>query len=469
MTIKRAWYTPEPTLQLAVAAIAAGALLSACGGGDDDVPAAPSGPLRIVADPSAAFTLPPGSASEYDKHLMTATANAGVAGSFAAPPAPGTASYFDPAALRKQWCFTAENAGRPEELGDRNIVAATRLFDNMWAFGLRTVLQYAIQTEDGKVFLIDTLNSGTEAQDITVPSLEAAGLSPSLLIGAMPTHGHRDHHGGASYLQSTYGIPIYLGSADADAGKSATSPFIVTPIDSGNLQPQPFSFGGTSFTILSTPGHTPGTVSGIVPVKQDGQPYKLAFWGGTAMPGDLEKARQYLDGAERLYELSEAEKVDGTMHTHPFVDGSLAKIDAMGASPAPSENAFLIGHALAMRSLAVLRECSAAKVNQLDATAVMPAWHVTTLETERVSGSPGAQVSMRATLRNGFGNLQNAGVTFTFLPSGETCTGYTDEKGQAACTTGVASGARSVTASFAQAPLEDGTVQLGSTATLALP
>lgn len=449
-------------LALTAAALGVVGLVVACGGSDDAGPAGPAGPGALLVDAASPFKLPPAGTSEYQLHLMHATANAG-AGPFTVPDAPANTALYDAASLRKQWCYTAENTGAPPDLADRTVVPATKLFDNMWAFGLRTVLQYAIQTEDGKVFLIDTLNNTSEAQTITEPSLKAVGLQPTQLIGAMPTHGHGDHHGGASYLQKTYGIPIYLGSGDVGVGANAANPFTVTPvIDSAATAPVEKVFGGTTFTVLSTPGHTPGTVSGIVPVKYKGQIYRLAFWGGTSMPNAVATARQYLDGSERLYKLSVEKKIDGTMHTHPFVDGSLAKIDALRNSPNPDRNPFLIGNSLALRSLATLRECSAAKLAQVDATARNPVWNTTTTEVTQASFAGSNAVALvSATVRNPYGWLQNGKVTFTAAPRGETCTAYTDARGEARCSLST-SGATSVRAEFAGFTLADGAVQLAS-------
>jgi glyoxylase-like metal-dependent hydrolase (beta-lactamase superfamily II) len=427
---------------------------------------APSGPLALMVDGSGAFALPAASASSYEKHLQIATANAG-AGPFGAPASPGSAAAYEPASLRKQWCYTAENAGTPAELGDRNQVAPTQMFDDVWAFGLRTVLQYGFKGPDGRVFLIDTLNNATEAATITLPGLAAMGGSGAQLIGAMPTHGHADHFGGGAYLQQNFGIPVYLGSADA-AGR----PFTVTSTPSNDLAPQDWTFGHLRTTLLSTPGHTPGTFSGVLPVTLAGKSYSVAFWGGTAMPGTTAAARQYLDGAERLYRLSDAKKVDGTIHTHPFVDGSLAKLDALRANPSlrTTANPFLIGNGLALRSLAILRECSAAKVAQLDTTAIMDAWHVTTVELDLGDRNPNAAMRMAATVRTPFGVLRNAQVKFTVAPSGESCVAYSDARGEASCkfNQSKASQSSSVTAEFVSGSLGDGSVQLGSSVTIAL-
>lgn len=457
---------------------AATAIVAGCGGGSSDSAsrstpdttpspaiASPEGPLTLVVDSAATFALPAPSATEYQKQLSIATANAGVR-PVAAPPAPGSAAFYDPAELRRQWCYTAENTGRPPELSDLTVLPPTQAFDNVWAFGPRWVLQYAFVTPGGKVLLLDTLNNTAEAQTIIDPGLVAMGFTGQQIVAAMPTHGHGDHFGGSGYLQQTYGTPIFLGSADAGVGATATPPFTVTPIDSTNLQPQSLDFDGLQTTLLSTPGHTPGTVSGVLPVRLAGQTYKLAFWGGTGMPNTLAQAQQYLDGTERLYRLAQAENVDGTLHTHPFVDGSLAKLDALRADPSLRNNAnpFLIGNALALRSYAVLRSCAAAKVAQLDATASLAAWHTTTLAAEVAAGSTG-DLTVTATLRSAYGALRDGTVTFDVQPAGTRCVAATNAQGQASCRFPAAGTVTAVTAAFEEATLADGSVELASKTT----
>ena len=41
------------------------------------------------------------------------------------------------------------------------------------------------------------------------------------------------------------------------------------------------TLGGETLTLYITPGHTPGTVSVLIPVKDRGQPHVAALWGGT--------------------------------------------------------------------------------------------------------------------------------------------------------------------------------------------
>jgi metallo-beta-lactamase class B len=54
------------------------------------------------------------------------------------------------------------------------------------------------------------------------------------------------------------------------------------------------SAGDASVQIVTTPGHTPGTLSFLFEVKDNGKPLRVAYVGGTAIPFDATAA--YYDG-----------------------------------------------------------------------------------------------------------------------------------------------------------------------------
>ena len=44
---------------------------------------------------------------------------------------------------------------------------------------------------------------------------------------------------------------------------------------------QRLTLGDTTLTMYVTPGHTPGTISTLIPVRDQGRPHLAAEWGGT--------------------------------------------------------------------------------------------------------------------------------------------------------------------------------------------
>jgi glyoxylase-like metal-dependent hydrolase (beta-lactamase superfamily II) len=418
------------TAKLSLAAcIGTSALITACGGSDNSF-TAPflDATLTLPAAAAPVATQSPAGTSEYQRHLDAATANAGK--EFAGE-------------QRRQWCYSVENAGAPPELQDTTVVPMTKMFDNLYYTGRRWVGQYILKTPNG-YFLLDAQNSTDDAKTLTIPGLVSAGINPASLKGIMPTHGHGDHYNGAKFMQDTYGGPVYIGSEDAAALTAANArnaavfsgSIVTTSLSTGTMTPQTLAVDGLNLTVLSTPGHTPGTFSGILPAQLGSKTYKLIFWGGTGTPTTLPLAKAYLDGSERLYQLAVTENVDGTIHTHPFADGSLAKLDAINKGTTGVKNPFLVGNASTLRSLSILRECSAAKVNALDATVINPVWLTTTTEvaaSKRTGSNGTSNVAGLIRVSDPYGPVANALVKLSLSVGSDSCTATTDAAGVASC------------------------------------
>ena len=70
---------------------------------------------------------------------------------------------------------------------------------------------------------------------------------------------------------------------------------------------QKLTLGDTMLTLYLTPGHTPGTISLLVPLKDGGKEHLAAMWGGTAFnfPRTLENFRTYSNSAQRFSDIVE--------------------------------------------------------------------------------------------------------------------------------------------------------------------
>lgn len=301
---------------------------------------------------------------------------------------------------------------------------ATQIFDDVWFVGNRYVGQYLIKTPEGLV-QVDAGNSAAEVQAFNYPAMQSLGLSSAYpLNGVFLTHGHRDHDGGAQWLLDNLGARSWLGSADA-GGKS----YAPAPIDSGDLSMREMSIGGKTFWVLPTPGHTPGSTSAVVPVKDWGKDVRVLINGGQSMTNSIPQVASYLDSIERTYAMARALKVDAVMTPHVYWDGTQLKIDDIRANGRSQPSQFVYGHETVLRQLAVARECSAAWLTRLDATAVEPVWRFNTIE---FIGNP-TPTQVRAKLSNGWNAVAGRQVTFKVGGSGASCTATTDSEGIASC------------------------------------
>lgn len=95
--------------------------------------------------------------------------------------------------------------------------------------------------------------------------LESCGAAPCAIL---LTHGHFDHFGAAKGLADRFGIPVAIGEKDAEKltdGRKNLSSLMglsVKEVEPDRLarEGDVIEAGGLSFSVLSTPGHSSGSV-----------------------------------------------------------------------------------------------------------------------------------------------------------------------------------------------------------------
>lgn len=307
-------------------------------------------------------------------------------------------------------------------------IPLTQIFDDVWFVGNHYVGQYLIKTADGLV-QVDAGNTAAEMETFNYPAMQTLGLSATYPLRAIfLTHGHRDHDGGAQWLLSTLGARSYLGSADV-SDKS----YAPITIDSSDMSMRQMSIGGKAFWILPTPGHTPGSTSAVLEVKDHGVTRRVLINGGQSMASTIEPVTQYLTSIERTYRMASALKVDGVMTPHIYWDGEGEKLDEIRAKGRTNPSQHIYGHDSVMRQLVVARECSAAWLTRLDSTLVLPVWRYNRVAF--VDGSPTPN-KVAAKLSNGWGAVANRQLTFKVADTGASCTATTNVDGVASCNVG---------------------------------
>jgi metallo-beta-lactamase class B len=248
----------------------------------------------------------------------------------------------------------------------------TRLFDNLFYVGNAFVGVLVVKTSEGLI-LFDATASAEDARDHLVPGLKALGLEPSTIRYVIVSHGHWDHFGGAAWLQKTYGARIGLSKADWDLIETSPTSAGVAgrPIPIRDLvvtDGQILTLGDTSIVLRVTPGHTPGTVSAIVPAREGAKTYPLSLFGSVAFPPSLEPTPTtagLLAYDRSVLAFAEASRAAGAVaifNTHAFADGGLDKLAAARARQPGQPNPFLIGGEATQRYYGVLDACLKAAI-----------------------------------------------------------------------------------------------------------
>ena len=98
-------------------------------------------------------------------------------------------------------------------------VEPVKVFDNLYFVGEKEYSAWAVTTSEG-IILLDTIWDYS-VEDEVVGGLKKLGLDPAQIKYALVTHGHRDHVGGAKYLQDHFGTRIILSATDWDLVETA--------------------------------------------------------------------------------------------------------------------------------------------------------------------------------------------------------------------------------------------------------
>ena len=237
-----------------------------------------------------------------------------------------------------------------------------KVFDNLYFVGSKIHSSWALTSNEG-IILIDTLFTYNSEEEI-VGGLKKLGLDPAKIKYVIITHAHGDHVGGAKLLQDKFGSHIVMGGPDWDSiEKSVNSYPLGKPkrdivADDG----QKITLGDTAVTIVTTPGHTPGTLSMIFTVKDKGKPLMVAYSGGTAFnfPSTVPNVDTYISSQRKMAAAAAAANATVLMSNHSEFDGAIAKIKMLAGRKAGEPHPFEVGADAVGRYFKVSEECAEA-------------------------------------------------------------------------------------------------------------
>jgi metallo-beta-lactamase class B len=246
-----------------------------------------------------------------------------------------------------------------------------KLFDNLYAipgsYGVGNAVIYIISTSQGLI-MIDT-GSARDVETTLVPGFKTLGLDPANIKVIIIPHGHADHFGGAPWFQEHVpGVRVYMTAADWDfiakpAPGGRGAPPVLPKRDRNAVEGQPIVLGDEQITILFIPGHTPGTLGMIFPVKDGGRPHVAAiFGGGFLASGDVDLDRQFVRSINHFKEASEKMHADVELMPHPVMDGFGDRLAAFKSRKPGEPNPFIVGGENYSKFLDVMAECTEASL-----------------------------------------------------------------------------------------------------------
>jgi len=251
--------------------------------------------------------------------------------------------------------------GRPPAR-DTWFAEPAKVFDNLYFVGSKIHNSWALTSSEG-IILIDTLFTYNSEEEI-VGGLKKLGLDPAKVKYVIISHAHSDHVGGAKLMQDRYASRIVMGGPDWAAieksvnGYPEGKPKRDIVADDG----QKIVLGDTAVTLIATPGHTPGTLSMIFTVKDNGKPLTVAYSGGTAFnfPSTAANFDTYIKSQSKMASAAEAANATILMSNHSEFDSAITKIRMLPSRKPGEPHPFEIGKDGVARYFVVTGECAQA-------------------------------------------------------------------------------------------------------------
>lgn len=246
-----------------------------------------------------------------------------------------------------------------------------KVFDNLYFVGQTEYSAWAVVTSDG-IIVIDPIFDYSVEEEV-VNGLRTLGFDPTAIKYVLISHAHSDHVGGASYLQDRFNAKVIMSEADWALLDSTTTTWRKPRRELVATDGQRLTLGDTTLTLHLTPGHTLGTISTFIPLRDGSARHVAAYWGGTAFNWVTNRRayitperpdsfwfNHYIESAVRFRNLAKSAGADVMLSNHTDFDGSKTKLPALAARRAGESHPYVVGQPSIARYLTVAEECARA-------------------------------------------------------------------------------------------------------------
>ncbi|MEP6961987.1 MAG: MBL fold metallo-hydrolase [Acidobacteriota bacterium] len=234
-----------------------------------------------------------------------------------------------------------------------------KVADNLYFLGTKIHSAWALVGSQG-IIVIEALFDYA-ARDEILDGLKKVGLDSKNVKYVILSHAHGDHDGGAVLLQDSIpNVHVIYGAEDWDAvDKRPSGKAKHDIVGTDGLK---VSVGDASVQIVTMPGHTPGTLSYLFEVRDNGKPLRVAYVGGTAIPFNGTAA--YYDGysasSQKMANAAAAYGATALLTNHSEFDDAYFRSRAAANRKPGEPNPFDVGKDGVSRYFSVVQACTAA-------------------------------------------------------------------------------------------------------------
>jgi metallo-beta-lactamase class B len=237
-----------------------------------------------------------------------------------------------------------------------------KVADNLYFIGTKIHSSWAIVGSQG-IIVIEALFDYAANNEI-LGGLKKLGLEKNKVKYVILSHAHADHDGGAKLLQDEIpGVHLIYGAEDWEAVDKSTNHQGGKPKhDMIGQDGMKVSVGDASVQIVTMPGHTPGTLSYVFEVRDNGKPLRVAYVGGTAFSFNADAAfyNGYLASSKKMAKAAADFGAAALMSNHSEFDDAYFKAHASANRQPGEANPFDVGTDGVARYFNVVQDCTIA-------------------------------------------------------------------------------------------------------------
>jgi metallo-beta-lactamase class B len=237
-----------------------------------------------------------------------------------------------------------------------------KVADNFYFLGTKIHSAWALVGSDG-IIVFEALYDYA-APDEIADGMRKLGLDMNKVKYVVISHAHGDHDGGARFLQDKMpAAHLIYGGPDWDAVDKSTNHAGGKPKhDMVGTDGMKLSVGDASVLLVTTPGHTAGTLSFLFEVKDNGRPLRVAYVGGTAIPFDGTAAYYdgYIASVRKMAKAAADFGATALISNHTEFDNAYYKAHTAANRKPGEPNPFDVGRPAVGRYFTVVDDCATA-------------------------------------------------------------------------------------------------------------
>ncbi|MEP7310386.1 MAG: MBL fold metallo-hydrolase [Acidobacteriota bacterium] len=237
-----------------------------------------------------------------------------------------------------------------------------KAFDDLYWMGTPSRSTWALATSEG-IILYDT-QGVYDTEDVILSGLRKLGFDPATIKYVIVSHAHENQVGGAKLMQARYGARIVMGAGDWEMVDQSLNGFPngKPTRDIVATDGMTITLGDRTVTIYLMPGHTPGTISGIFEVHDQGKPLTVAYSGGTEFNfvNDVRHFDTCLASERRFAAIAAAAGATVILGNQSQFDSAASKLRTLTERRAGEAHPLDVGAAAVARYFKIEDECAQA-------------------------------------------------------------------------------------------------------------